>query len=53
MSATDGSEAVLAGREMQRLTRDTQMSPALKDAFLLLLVLTHRALNTGLGNLDK
>jgi len=51
--ATDGSEAVLAGREMRCLTRDTRMSPALKNTFLLLLVLTHQALNTGLRHLDK
>jgi len=53
MSAMDGSEAVLTGREMRCLARDTWMSPALKDAFLLLLVVTHQALNTGLGHLDK
>ena len=38
---------------MRRSAGDTRMSPALKDAFFLLLVLAHRALNTGLRYLNK
>ena len=38
---------------MRRSAGDTRMSPALKDAFILLLVFAHHALNTGLGYLNK
>ena len=53
LSTTNGGQRVLAGRKMHCSAGDTRMSPALKDAFVLLLVFAHHALDTGLGYLNK
>ena len=37
----NGGQRILTGGEMRRSAGDTRMSPALKDAFILLLVLAH------------